>query len=254
MHCAGNPRFYDEEPLDPDEHVNISLLKDVDDAEWDAFNQRADAEGLDGEGESLEDLNARLDNISAARLFNKFGEPGWVDREKVRTADPRIYIKDYDITTRNDYFTRCMSIACGVSSLSLAECFLRIPHPDCYSIEDYLVYLSPRPAYAVQQTANWIHYMSRGATTLEKCIHVNGTTPLVFSVAKVIGVYMRKAIMDNPIKSTHSRVTEKILTRDVRQALYDLFSHFAKERMRQDGFDMGRFSGTYRRLDNKIYL
>jgi len=46
---------------------------------------------------------------------------------------------------------------------------------------------------------------------------------LFTATARVIGEYMRKHIMDNPICNSHTRVASAILDRDLRLALEELF-------------------------------
>jgi hypothetical protein len=134
-----------------------------------------------------------------------------------------------DIALREDHFAQCMSMACGFCSLSLTECFHTRPPIDCTRFETYRRYLHPSAFTALQETNAWIVKITKGAKRIQDCIAARTDSLLFTATARVVGEYMRKHIMDGPLKNAHTRVASAILDRDIRLALEELYDQLKTE-------------------------
>jgi len=131
--------------------------------------------------------------------------------------------KDADIAIRSDPFAQCLTIACGFCSLSLADCFHTTPPEECWTYDSYRPYLKPSPRAALALTNDLIMKITKQNVTLARCIHQPVDGPIFLAVARMTGELMRKSIMDNPIKTVHTRVGSYFLDRDLNRAMEELY-------------------------------
>jgi hypothetical protein len=146
---------------------------------------------------------------------------------------------------RNDHFIHCLVSACGTSSMTISSCFHKVPDEDeARNMSTYLPYLVPFVRTALVRTDMVIQQVSGRRLTLERCIAQEYSDIVLFVVvSEALGQFMRKHVMDNVLKSSHSRMNSLDQMNGLNIALKNLINEI-KARIRTTSSDSGAMTRT----------
>ncbi len=127
-----------------------------------------------------------------------------------------------NLATRMDSFMQFLSYACGRPGLTLVMCFVMTPPPSCSELDQYMVFLHPIARAAIVETDTFIRSTSRDRLSIDDCIALRRGHYLLTSSTRLLGMHLRKALADNPIKMVPTEFASVKAQEDMNNALRPL--------------------------------